>query len=98
MSNLTEALEAAEQRKEAVLGNEALVNMPSELQARAVFSGFDINHAEFNEVVERAGIFFASLAASTDHLSLHQVIATAWVDAFLTGLLYRSDTDKPTSE
>lgn len=98
MSNLTDAYEAAEARKEAALGADSMVSMPGDLQRRAVFLGFDIDHDELTEVVERVGYFFARLSASTDFIPLNKVMGSAWVDGFLIGLLLGKSTDKPTQD
>lgn len=98
MTTLTDAMQAAEDRKTAALGEaeDDTVTLPSEFQRRAVFSGFDLDEEELKEVAARAGSYMAKLAAMSD-MPLSQVFATCWTDAFLTGLMVNSVT-KPTSE
>lgn len=91
MGTLAEAIEAAEQRKEAVLGEEAVglpgIAFTNESETRALLSGWDIDFEEFVEISQRAGMFFAkcALVASTP-----ETCRAAWTDGFLIGLLLAS--------
>lgn len=88
MSVLEDAARAAEARKAAAIGEtiNAEIKSPTHLQRAAVFSGFDLDIQELDETAERAGYWFAQLAASGD-LALRDVFSTCWVDALLVGIM-----------
>lgn len=91
MGLLTDAVEASEARKAALFGeaDSASVEIPDAFQKRAIWSGFDIDQDELDEMAERAGLYMARLAANSD-MPLHKVFSTCWVDALLLGMLVNS--------
>jgi len=92
MGLLTDAIEAAEERKRSALGspeeNEGarLVATP-ESNLLLVLNGYDIDKEEYSELVTRAGFFFSHLAAASEE-SMHSLFSASWADAFLVGLMY----------
>ena len=85
MTRLEQALQAAEERKDASLGSEAHgLTMGDDFQQRAVFSGFDLDFAELVEVQERVGLYFCRIAP---FVGLRFLFSSAWVDGLLVGLM-----------
>lgn len=91
MSNLEDACEAATQRKQAAIGENASLRHPTEFMARAVFSGFDIDHDELNAIARRVSYFFAAL--TIEDMAVHEATASSWIDGFLVGLMLGSQSE-----
>lgn len=87
-SILEQAFADAEARKNAAVGERsgAEAVQPTKLQRRAVFSGFDIDGEELDNMIERCGYFFAGFASSAP-VPLHEAFATCWADALLLGMM-----------
>lgn len=90
MISITEAIEMAEARKQAVIGDTPgyLRHSGSEANDRAIFSGLDVDYAELAHV---AGNIGPSLAAQAVYMPCGALIAGAWVDGLLIGLLMGID-------
>ena len=88
MSLLTDAIEAAEARKNAAFGeaDHASIELPESFHRRAIFSGYDLDDDELTEVAERAGYYMARIAANGD-LPLHTICSTTWIDGLLVGIM-----------
>lgn len=86
MSHLREAIEAAEERKQAAFGD-AVGIAAGEFEGRAIFSGFDIDHDELNEIAIRAGQVFHS-ASFNGETGPRLLLSSAWTEGFLVGLMY----------
>lgn len=86
---LEEAIKAAEARKSASLNTEqvGLVFSDNDFQDRAVFSGFDLNHADLVETSNRIGWYFTQMASN---IGLRPLFTAAWTDGLLVGLLAAS--------
>lgn len=89
MSVLSNAIKAAEARKEAIGLSEfhggTIQFSKGEQEDRSAFSGFDIDYDELVEVVETAGSFFTMQACG--ELPLIPLFRACWADAFLVGLM-----------
>lgn len=94
MTLLTEAIEAAEARKVAALGDDVsgLAVGDSSLQSRAIFSGFDLDHDELTEMANRVGIYF-NAALLEGMMGPRPLFSAAWTDGFLIGLLLASSLE-----
>jgi hypothetical protein len=95
MISIAEAMEAAEARKAASLGDPEIsgLKQPTHFQRLAVFSGLDVDHGDLVDTANRAGYFLAHLAAMGE-ISLPKVFEAGWVDAFLTGILFHKLTEE----
>lgn len=88
MSSLKRAMEAAQQRKTAGIGDgEGIVMAESELQDRAIFSGFDI---EYEELVATSVAVAEMYSRAAYNLGIGPLFTSAWCDGLLTGLLLAS--------
>ncbi len=96
MSILTDAIEAAEARKTAVLGEatEPAYQIADDFQRAAILGGFDLNMDELNEVAARAGLYFAQFIAGSD-IPLKQNCSLTWMDGFLVGLMVTQVAKEP---
>lgn len=95
MTRLERALDAAEDRKQASLGNQSGLRFPNnELQERAIFSGFDIDYEELTFLAARVGSYFHN---SAGNVGLRALFSAAWVDGLLIGLLAASLPDEEPS-
>lgn len=94
MSRLEAAIQAAEDRKTASLGDDAsgLVFSSTEMQDRAVFGGFDLDYDELLDTATRVGNYFTGMASG---VGLHALFLACWLDGMLTGLLAASLRDDP---
>lgn len=92
MSVLTDGIDAAEQRKQALFGDEYLSAqlMIDPDGGRAIFNGFDIDMTEFEELSLRAGGLFLSCAGTMGLLRLFQ---GAWAEGLLVGLMIGKASD-----
>jgi hypothetical protein len=90
MTSLERAMRAANNRKMAGMAarddDEGIV-FGSELQDRAVFSGFDIDYAELVSTSSHVAEFYSHNAHS---LGLRPLFVSSWCDGLLTGLLLAS--------
>lgn len=84
---LAKAIEAAEERKLAVLGDhngrEPALNLTTEEQSRALISGFDIDYEELIATAQRVAPFFAAMTLEMNSRLTHQA---AWSEGFIIGL------------
>ena len=98
MSKLYRAIEAAENRKAAVLGEAegpTLAVTNDTFQRLAMFNGFDISPEELEEVAIRVGYFFCHMAPT---IGLRALFSSAYVDGLLTGLFLATASDSPESD
>lgn len=87
-------MKAANDRKiAAVGGEEGIVFADTQLQDRAVFSGFDIEYSELLSTSVHIAEFYSQNAHS---IGLRPLFISSWCDGLLTGLLLASLP--PTSE
>jgi hypothetical protein len=81
-------MKAAEQRKLASIGDErGVILADSELQDRAIFSGFDI---DYNELVATSTNVADHFSQAAYVFGLRALFTSAWCDGLLTGLLLAS--------
>jgi hypothetical protein len=82
---LQAALEAADERKRAVLQDppDGIHLTAGDLQDRAIFLGFDIDYTELVEISHRAAALYAHQAMT---LPLVPLFLSCWVDGLLIGL------------
>jgi hypothetical protein len=87
MSVLTNAIEAANERKLAVgLPDDGTLKFTeSTTEDRMVFGGFDLDYDEVAKAVEAAGSFF-TMQACGEH-PLIPLFRACWADGLLTGLM-----------
>lgn len=85
---LTEAVEAANERKQAVglcePGDAGLVFSSSSDDDKAVFSGFNVEYDELLDIISRASWFFTHMAPN---MGLRPLFAGCWADGLLVGLI-----------
>lgn len=94
MTRLAQAMKAASDRKTAAVGDQAgIAFADSEIQDRAVFSGFDI---EFGELISTSTHVAEFYSHAAHNIGLRPLFISAWCDGLLTGLLLASLP--PTSE
>ena len=92
MSRLEDALEAAEQRKEAAFPEGTIGVASGEFESRAIFSGFDVDHDELNRFATLAGnVFYAALMQGD--IAPRHAFSAAWTEGFLIGLMFTRETD-----
>lgn len=85
MISLSKAIDQAEDRKVAVMGESPGLHFsPSEEHDRLVFSGLDIDYDELQQVGLSVSRYFHGQSAGVPLLPL---FAAAWVDGLLIGLL-----------
>jgi hypothetical protein len=88
MSKLERAMQAANDRKLAAVGaGEGIIFSDSELQDRAVFSGYDI---EYDELVKTSSTIAEFYSQNAHNVGLRPLFISAWCDGLLTGLLLAS--------
>lgn len=89
MSRLEDAVQAVEDRKQAVFDqhDEAEMIFGSNFQDRVMFSGFDLNYDEMQEIAQRVATAFAAMVVFTS-VSPVDLYASAWVEGLLTGMFY----------
>ena len=87
MTVLEAAIQAAEDRKRAALGERAgLVAADDPVQARAIFSGFDLDHDELTATANRLSAYFN--AHYLDGMTgIRALFAAAWTEGVLVGLM-----------
>ena len=96
MTQLAKAMEAANERKSAAFADKSpqgIALADSELQDRAIFSGFDI---EYGELVGTSTQVAELYSRAAHDVGLRSLFISAWCDGLLTGLLLASLP--PTSE
>lgn len=97
MTKLERAMRAANARKMAGFGDISpsggITLADSELQDRAIFSGFDIG---YEELVSTSAHVAALYSHAAHGMGLGPLFTSAWCDGLLTGLLLASLP--PTSE
>lgn len=87
MTPLEEAIDAAEQRKEAAFPEGTIGIASGEFQSRAIFSGFDIDHDELTRISSLAGnVFYAALLQGDT--APRGMFSAAWTEGFLVGLMF----------
>jgi hypothetical protein len=89
MTNLERAMRAANDRKNAAIGNDSqgIVLADSELQDRAIFSGFDVGYGELVSTSTNVADLYSHAAHG---MGLRPLFISAWCDGLLTGLLLAS--------
>jgi hypothetical protein len=84
---LMDAIEAIEARKQSVFSGvdgPGLV-LADESGERLMLSGFPIEHTEFKNLADRAGVGFATMAMT---LNVPTACAGAWSEGLLIGLMF----------
>lgn len=89
MTRLEQAMQQAEARKQAGAGHgrQGIVFADSELQDRAIFSGFDI---EFDELIGTSQAVADMYCQAARAVGLYSLFISSWCDGLLTGLLLAS--------
>lgn len=90
MTQLAKAMEAANERKSAAFADESpqgITLADTELQDRAIFSGFDIG---YDELVGTSTHVAELYSRAAHDIGLRSLFTSAWCDGLLTGLLLAS--------
>lgn len=93
MTKLEAAIEAAEARKAAALGDESVGFVTGDnAQSRAIFSGFDLDHDELTELASRIAVYYHA-SVHEGMMGIRPLFSSAWIEGLLVGLMVNTLPD-----